>query len=1009
MSEDKKSPATEFAQNWRKLKACARCHRLKSKCYYNDPSYNSCVRCYQARVECSLDFDPTSKNRIPRPRKKVKLINIPEFKKLASYISKLQNSTFEDENKEKVVATMVQQLSGLRNVRLQLSNFLSQIDNVIQHKDFELQRLTIADLKDSNEKQNKDALKEGSINFTNTMNTDNSIPNSNEETPTEIPTLPPLVITNQNLPIIPFERNLIQELMKLKYLTMDILIKKFKYFKEKVLPFWPMMKIPDFFNIDFMIKNKPLLLATVIVNSCITSDDLQLYNIVCYYLDMRLSYRIFILGDITIDIIQSYLLLSIWNPPPKQWGTFKHQLHLLTSLNLNLVVDMGSKCEQILIDHRNNVLNALPEDRHKLISFGDLEILRLFLMIYGSCGSMGLSLPKFKSVVWTSKHDLVGNFIYNNLIKNNPEPERTDVLIFYLSKVVSIGQEIVNQLDKPHNDIDLLNSFINDSEDKLMKLMMEYKLTDINVLQSKENRLIGLTYQQILLLLYDHLIYQNLSSSLIFYVSQNGNINENSNKFYKLSVKLMGKLILCGKKLIENFITITEETLTIPTFFIYRPMNAIISLIKAKILIKLLIHRIEYNENQMNKLNDIHHQINAKTPTVNKEDISNLDFNLRAFFNMFYRKFEKLTKGSATFEKMFTIIKKLKKLIKLVDHMLTNKATAQNEGGFNFSGKKSNDADGFRITSDLANNDLLNLLYELGKEKTIDTIEMLELSSEAKKRRRNLRKRKIRLEGEMKRAKTRDSQNRKFVEDATAMDTLNLSTNNGSETSKRSPEIENGNAQYYTVEGEEEEEKQKEAEEGDDVEEEDDDDERELEFKPNNENPEAMNNFVKELFNGNWFTDFLNNEMKSNPEYANIIQTNISDVSEYMQPENGSISTNPAFIHQNNFVSNNDLNNIAATKTPSNDNSSENLIDEEKTYLLQYFNNSLAQTTNFNQLLHFTERSNNSNEPDFSPKAIPLQNSNSAESTIDLQFWVHGEDEKANNSNKDPANMAFEF
>ncbi|GMM37736.1 hypothetical protein DASC09_050610 [Saccharomycopsis crataegensis] len=754
--QDRSGPGiSDFAKKWRQIRACARCHRLKMKCAYDDPSYSSCKRCFSAGVECSPDFDPTSKFKVSRPRKKSKIVNIPDFKQLSLYIGKLQTSNnIIDKNKkvedqEKLRASIVEEVSGLRNVKLQLSNFISQIDHLVDQKESLLRQ-------SANPTQNNDA------NVTNSPQ--NVFKNNNPSSKESM--LPPSIITPQNLPIIPFEKNLVLEIIKLNYLSIEVVREKYQYFKDHLLIFWPAIKLPDAYTVDYLIKNKPLLLISLIVNCCATSNDIVLYNILSYYLDMNLSHQIFINGNLSIDIIQSFLVLSIWNPPPKQWGTFKHQLHLLTSLNLNLVVDLGAKCEQILIE-------SSTSNKSEALYFNDNEIVRLYLMIYSSCGSLGLSLPKFKSVVWTSNHHLASTYLYDKYIKNNQfeDNDRTDIFIYYLSRLICIGQDMATKLDTAsgdtYNDPESLSALINTFEERLLKLMLDYRLTDPSS-TSNENPLVGLTYQQILMTMYDHLIYKNLSSSLIFFINNSFNKPKVENEEYRLyqtSIKVLEKLIIVCKKLVETFLLVSDKTLNVPTFFHYRPMNAIVSLIKAKILIKLLIFELSYRSLRNSSA------VKSKSGLINDElidDITFLDFNLKSFFNHFYKKYESYTKSSMTYEKMFVILKKTKKLIKLVDQIL-NKKNPHNKqsvvlsssgdkikqedseeliAGFNFKIHNKSDENetthqenSFAITSNLANNDLLNLLYELGKEKAVENIDILELNSETKRKKREARRR----------------------------------------------------------------------------------------------------------------------------------------------------------------------------------------------------------------------------------------------------------------------------
>lgn len=64
---------TDFADKFRRLRACARCHRLKMRCVFEDPSFESCTRCFKAGLQCSATDDPTQSQAKRKPRKRSKL------------------------------------------------------------------------------------------------------------------------------------------------------------------------------------------------------------------------------------------------------------------------------------------------------------------------------------------------------------------------------------------------------------------------------------------------------------------------------------------------------------------------------------------------------------------------------------------------------------------------------------------------------------------------------------------------------------------------------------------------------------------------------------------------------------------------------------------------------------------------------------------------------------------------------------------------------------------------
>ncbi|SGZ49524.1 CIC11C00000000452 [Sungouiella intermedia] len=64
------TPESQFATKWKVAKACARCRRLKTKCIFEDPTYDSCHRCYGLGIKCSVEEDPTAETYKRRSQQK---------------------------------------------------------------------------------------------------------------------------------------------------------------------------------------------------------------------------------------------------------------------------------------------------------------------------------------------------------------------------------------------------------------------------------------------------------------------------------------------------------------------------------------------------------------------------------------------------------------------------------------------------------------------------------------------------------------------------------------------------------------------------------------------------------------------------------------------------------------------------------------------------------------------------------------------------------------------------
>lgn len=81
-------PFSDFASRWRQVKACARCHRLKMKCTYEDPGHKSCRRCFASGLHCSWDEDPTAERARKRARsnRKVETLIVSQLQQLLDVV-----------------------------------------------------------------------------------------------------------------------------------------------------------------------------------------------------------------------------------------------------------------------------------------------------------------------------------------------------------------------------------------------------------------------------------------------------------------------------------------------------------------------------------------------------------------------------------------------------------------------------------------------------------------------------------------------------------------------------------------------------------------------------------------------------------------------------------------------------------------------------------------------------------------------------------------------------------
>ncbi|KAG7863059.1 hypothetical protein KL939_000378 [Ogataea angusta] len=555
-------PDSDFANKFRRVRACARCHRLKMRCVYEDPNFESCTRCFKASLKCSITEDPTETTARSRPRKKIKL-------KGTGPLSALQTSMGEA---TRLFQTLQRQMSETTNnstVTLdgQKLDFSSLDENLnpeslsqLQAQLTDLQRLlahavtfskdVYLSSKDQNVASSINSMKEGPV---------KSVP---------------------NLPFVAYGPNLVKELIKLKILSEEDARSRFDYFLSDVLCFWPCVSIPSHYTYDWLLENEPLVLLAFITVTCL--NDADLHDTLLYYLDNNLAQRVGVLGDISPTIVQVYLVLSLWCSPPRKWGSYKHQMSLLTALNLTLCLDLGNEA------HRTgpNVLKDGSEER---------KILRTYIGVYSCCGSLGLSLPRFKVVNWTNTHERCCQILLMG------DVTRYDRFLAYYARLVAIGEEIfqflcpttaspslatrLNMLFSTDKETQDETSFPHESlrammisyEKKMQKLATESGLLTS---ESKEKNLLSIIYYQLLMTMYDYVVCRVLVRK---------------DTLTDVYLQTLNRLVRASIKVVDSFVALSEQTSTFPTFFYYRPMHALVALIRSRLLVKSQRLDVEVN------------------------------------------------------------------------------------------------------------------------------------------------------------------------------------------------------------------------------------------------------------------------------------------------------------------------------------------------------------------------------------------------------------------------------
>ncbi|QPG74153.1 hypothetical protein FOA43_001477 [Brettanomyces nanus] len=608
-----------FASKFRRLRACARCHRLKMRCVFEDPTYQSCTRCFKAGILCSLTEDPTEHTARARPRKRPRIHDGP--------LAVLQQSLTEANRYLTGVQKELTEKSSSAETDIIAATSLSS--ELLSYLDFSSIQLQLSSLQKllTHVKKLQQPPDTGSLSQNNGYGPASSA-NSMKDGPVKpVP----------SLPYIPFELNVIKELFKLGILSEVVARSKYKDFRTNMLSYWPCISLPQNYTFEWLIEHEPLSLLAFITVTCLNEPDL--HDALLYYLEGSLARKTAIAGDITVNLIEIYLTLSLWCSPPRKWGSYKHQMSLMMALNISLCLDLGNE------QHRNNP--AVLKDSSK-----ERNILRAYMGVYACCGSLGLSLPRFKVVSWTPAHQRCASL----LLMGYSTPE--DRFLCYYSRLVALGEEIFQFLcpstfspvsvgsdpfEMPHES---LRTMMIGYERRMQQLAAESGFFSE---ESKERNMLSIVYYQLLMTMYDYVVCKVLLRKDLV---------------TDVYLQTLTRLVKASEKVIQSFLGLCLQTVNFPTFFYYRPMHALVALIRARLLVKTQALDLEI---------DVEHE-----------------------FQLVSKALKQLSQKAKVAEKMSIILTRISKWMKVSN----------------------------KFNKDGATNSMVDLLNELGKEKAVENIKI---------------------------------------------------------------------------------------------------------------------------------------------------------------------------------------------------------------------------------------------------------------------------------------------
>lgn len=566
------APALEFALRWRGVRACARCHRLKMKCVYLDPEHQQCQRCFQVDAVCLMEEDSYTETPPLRKRQRGQTLEritdpIARLEALlaAGYravdeIELRANQPFRMEAKsgsvppglsDSVSPNTVDERGNSQPPGPQLP--LDKL-YILQKQCSDLQQLLLETI------ERIDAAR-GLV-----PEVASSVHSMKNGPVKPVPRLPAILYTD----------NIMRELLRLKYLTTKDARTRFMRFTRRMLAFWPCVVFPPLYTYDHLLEHLPLLLLALILVTALNEPDL--HDRLMYYLDRDLAQRVLITGELTVELVQVCVIILVWLLPPRTWGSYKHQMNLMLALNLSLCLDLG---------HEKWRVKPKADDPES----DERQAVRAYIAVYASCGSLGLSLPRFKLLSFLPSYHASVRLLGEAVVEEGSDSG--DRFLANFALLVSLGLDVYDflnadtqQFGRPFGNsppdpatspptADQTMHFwatVQQFERRLVTWSDECGLLDRRY---KVLQLLRILYHQIMLTMYDYAVCRR------YVLTPRGTVALDA---YHQALQLLVDL---GEKIVDAFVKLCERTDTFPTFFYYRPMQALVALIRARLLVAL--------------------------------------------------------------------------------------------------------------------------------------------------------------------------------------------------------------------------------------------------------------------------------------------------------------------------------------------------------------------------------------------------------------------------------------
>lgn len=590
-----------FADTWRKRRACGRCRRIKVRCEFDNPSTNSCKRCLKAGTEC---ITPRRQGGYGQ--------EAGEYGPY--YCTEDSNKRSLEERENYQDSWREQQIKRARR------NTIADSYPIIMQAEYETER-TVQDPMTPN--------------FTSTVryNTNNTVESHNKTTVNKLvpprplnsnnnnnsitsPPLSPPAITqilsrngngnggereefingeeNRTKPISDFDvwrpgelrrSDCVQTAVSYGLITRPEIEHYYNRFVREMSTLLPFgVDAKD--DIVEMEREQPLLVLSIVV-ACAASVGQDPMEHLILFIDRVICERLFILGEPSLEIVRSLVVLCVFCEPKP--GT-KFSIYMLTGLSCTIGLGLGAPEDTKFLLTSNNI----SSETARLVR----QRLEMFLSVYFCVATVVLGTNKIAMLKVLSDTYSCTDVLFST-------GDEVDRLAANTLRLLHIGVEGLQAFKANQFGIiggalssTAVKAFLDSYKDRLTAVASNVGLTMIDVQRGKQqqqqdsNNVSG-----------EDKLYNITGTFWSFYSQLMLELNEtalNQLLFCKgtpdpdVLTTVARDLAVAAHQIVDRFVNTSPQPITSPNYRYFRPLHALSALVRARMILWSLGARVDF-------------------------------------------------------------------------------------------------------------------------------------------------------------------------------------------------------------------------------------------------------------------------------------------------------------------------------------------------------------------------------------------------------------------------------